>query len=221
MANLGTELIYSFVIIICSLMIYFGTKELYELSQHKGIKYFRLAFLFFALAYFSRSFIKFFIIYFNAGNILEISPRILAPAITQITLMIFMYFSSMAIFYLLSSVIYKKWKINSKKIILFHLVSIMIALCSIFSASPFTYLILNIFLFAFILTTVLVSYKSKRKNKTHKLYFVYTLLLFFWILNIIDILTPIFLQIYQIMIYLASSGIFLIMLYKVLKKVGN
>ena len=28
----GTEIMYSFVIIICSLMIYFGTKELYELS---------------------------------------------------------------------------------------------------------------------------------------------------------------------------------------------
>ena len=47
---LGTELIYSFVIIICSLMVYFGTKELYELSSYKGIKYFRQAFLFFAIS---------------------------------------------------------------------------------------------------------------------------------------------------------------------------
>lgn len=44
--RLGTEVIYSFVIIVCSLMIYFGTKELYELSSYKGIKYFRQAFLF-------------------------------------------------------------------------------------------------------------------------------------------------------------------------------
>ena len=55
----GSELIYSFVIILCSLMVYFGTKELYELSSYKGIKYFREAFLFFAIAYAFRSVIKF------------------------------------------------------------------------------------------------------------------------------------------------------------------
>ena len=48
--NIGTEIVYSFVIIVCSLMIYFGTKELYKLTSHKGIKYFRQSFLFFAFA---------------------------------------------------------------------------------------------------------------------------------------------------------------------------
>ena len=33
-ASIGTELIYSFVIILCSLMVYFGTKELYDLTSH-------------------------------------------------------------------------------------------------------------------------------------------------------------------------------------------
>ena len=42
--GMTTEILYSFVIIFCSLMIYFGTKELYELSGHKGIKYFRYSF---------------------------------------------------------------------------------------------------------------------------------------------------------------------------------
>ena len=56
--GMGAELIYSFVIILCSLLIYFETKELYELSSHKGIKYFRRSFLFFGIAYFVRYFIK-------------------------------------------------------------------------------------------------------------------------------------------------------------------
>jgi len=43
-AGISGEIIYSFVIIVCSLMIYFGTKELYKLTSHKGIKYFRLSF---------------------------------------------------------------------------------------------------------------------------------------------------------------------------------
>ena len=67
--GIGSEIIYSFVIIVCSLMIYFATKELYELSKHKGIKYFRLSFLFFAIAYFFRSFIKIVLFYFDKQEI--------------------------------------------------------------------------------------------------------------------------------------------------------
>jgi len=54
----GTELIYSFVIMLCSLMVFFGTKQIYELSSHKGIKYFRLAFLFFCSRVFRKIFYK-------------------------------------------------------------------------------------------------------------------------------------------------------------------
>src|SRR3989339_748726 len=54
------EILYSFVIIVCSLMIYFGTKELYELSSHKGIKYFRLSFLFFAIFYYFFNYYNFY-----------------------------------------------------------------------------------------------------------------------------------------------------------------
>lgn len=85
-AGFSAEIIYSFVIIVCSLMIYFGTREIYRLSQHKGIKYFRTAFLFFAFAYFSRSFIKFLMINFDYRTLFDIPPRILNPMLTQTTL---------------------------------------------------------------------------------------------------------------------------------------
>jgi hypothetical protein len=99
-AELGSELIYSFVIIICSLMIYYATKEVYELSSHKGIKYFRLSFLFFAIAYFSRYFIMFILNFLNLDNLFFISPR----SIFSASLFVFIYSSSMAIMYLLCSV---------------------------------------------------------------------------------------------------------------------
>ena len=95
-----TELIYSFVIIIASLMVYFSTKELYDLSKHKGIKYFRLAFLYFAIAYFFRYFIKFFVYAFGIGRTPEFSPQFIG----FLSLFVFLYASSMAIFYLLYSV---------------------------------------------------------------------------------------------------------------------
>ena len=218
----GTEIIYSFIIIACSLMIYFGTKELYELSSHKGIKYFRQAFLFFAFAYFFRSFIKFVMIYFNVGAILDISPRTFGFAFGQITLFIFMYFSSMAIFYLLYSVMWKKWNGGSKKIYLFHLLAFVIAISSILFRNPFVYLGMNFLLLFFVIFTFYISRKQSKQKKTkHNLHIIYVLLFSFWILNIIDILIPNFFQTFQLFIYLASSGIFLAMLYKVLKKVGS
>jgi len=221
-ASVGTELIYAFAIILCSLMVYFGTKELYELSSHKGIKYFRQAFLFFALAYFFRSFIKFIIIYFNVGTILDISPRTFGFVFGQMTLIVFMYFSSMAIFYLLYSVMWKKWNGNSKKIYLFHLLAFIIALSSILFRNPFVYLGMNLLLLFFVIFTFYVSYKqSKQKRTKHNLHVIYTLLFSFWTLNVIDILIPEFFQMFQLFIYIASLIIFLIMLYKVLKKAGS
>src|SRR3989339_162236 len=122
------EILYSFVIIVCSLMIYFGTKELYELSSHKGIKYFRLSFLFFAIAYFFRSFIKFVVIYFNIESIFNFSPK------------------TMAIFYLLYSVMWKKLEKSPNKIYLFHFFAFIISLITIIFMNPFVYLWMNLLL---------------------------------------------------------------------------
>jgi hypothetical protein len=214
----GSEVIYSFVIIICSLMIYIGTRELYMLSSYKGIKYFRQAFLFFALAYFFRSFIKFALIYFDVGQIMDFSPRVFGP----VTLFIFMYFSSMAIFYLLYSVMWKRLEGKFKKIYLFHLLAIIISSVSILSRSPIVNFGLNLFLLLFVILIVYTAYiNTKNKTKGYNLYTIYILLTVFWILNIIDILMPKFLSTFQLIIYLTSSGIFLLILYKVLRKTGN
>jgi hypothetical protein len=211
--GMGTEIIYSFVIIFCSLMIYFATKELYKLSSHKGIKYFRQSFLFFAFAYFFRSFIKIILFYFEINEL-----RTFLPIFGSITLFIFMYFSSMAIFYLLYSVMWKKWE--SKSINLFHLVSLVIATTiSLFNNSTI-YFLINILFFVFISSTVYLSYKQSKKNKSHNLYIIYLLLFVFWIFNIIDILIPNYLQTFQLFIYLISLGIFLSILYKVIRKTG-
>lgn len=218
--SFGSELFYSFVIIVCSLMIYYGTKELYELSSYKGIKYFRQAFLFFAIAYFFRSFIKFAVIYFNINGIIELSP-VTFGVTGLLTQLLFLYFSSMAIFYLLYSVMWKKWNGSSYKIYLFHGIAIAIALVSILSRNPLVYLGLNIFLLLIVIFVVYTSYQHKKnKKKGHNLYFIYVLLSIFWILNIVDTLIPRFFQGFQLFIYLASTLVFLIILYKVIKNVG-
>jgi hypothetical protein len=211
--GIGTEIIYSFVIIVCSLMIYFATKELYSLTKHKGIKYFRLSFLFFALAYFFRSFIKIILFYFNKQEI-----RTILPIFGNITLLFFIYFSIMAIFFLVYSVLYKRYKQNPI-IYLMHIVAVIISLIMTLSGFPLSrFLLLNLLLFIFIAYAVYTAYHQSKNKKHVNLYIIYLLLSIFWIFNILDILIPNFLQTFQLIIYLISSGIFLTILYKVLRK---
>jgi hypothetical protein len=214
----GIELIYSFVIIVCSLMIYYATKEMYELSSYKGIKYFRYAFLFFAIAYLFKSFIKMLLVYFGTSRIIDINPGFIGLT----TLFIFMYFGSLAVFYLVYSLMWKEWNGKSTMILgIFHILSIAISFIIITTRQieifvGVTLLILAIAIFGMYLT----HKESKSKKKRNNLYVIYTLLFVFWILNIIEVLIPNFLQFYQIILYLASLGVFLTILYKVLRKSG-
>ena len=216
--EMGAELIYSFIIIVCSLMVYFGTKELYELSSHKGIKYFRQAFLFFGLAYFFRSVIMYALFMFNFNEILEISPMFFGEG----TLFLFLYFSSMAVFSLLYSVMWKKWNNDSKIKYVLHFLSFAIAFLSIISRNMVVRAGITLLLFTIVLFTIYEVYKEgKNKKKKNHLYTIYMLLFAFFLLNIFDILIPNFLTEFKMFIYLASITVFLLILYKVLKRTGN
>jgi len=216
--GIGVELIYSFVIILCSLMIYFATKEMDNLTSYKGIKYFRLSFLFFAFAYFFRYFIQFFIFSFNLGGILEFSPMFFGA----ISLFVFLYFSSMAIFFLLYSVMWKKWNHSRLTIFLFNVFALAIAFFIIFFGSVLLYLIINLVLLMIVLFILIIAYRdSKKKLKSTGPFILYLLLSIFWILNITDILMPKFLSVYQLIVYLVSIVLFMLILYKVLKKTGH
>ena len=217
--EIGVELIYSFVIIVCSLMIYYSTKEVYELSSYKGIKYFRQSFLFFAVAYFFRYFIQFFLVLFNMQSIIDISPGIAFSG----SLFVFMYFSSMAVFYLLYSVMWKKWNHSRTKIILFNIIALAIALIGTLFRSMIVSLALNILFLLVVSFILFVAHNDSRKKhgKKNDLLVIYLLLFIFWVLSVIDILIPKFLELYRLLIYLVSISLFMAILYRVLKRVGN
>lgn len=213
----STEIIYSFVIILCSLMVYFGTKELYELSSHKGIGYLRKSFLFFAIAFFFRSFIKIFFIITEPTRIMRHS--FILFQIT--TLFIFIFFSSIAIFYLIYSMMWKKWNHDKNKIYIFYLLALAIALVSIMFNSVRIYFFINALLLAFVLAVIYFSHRNQKKKKKNSLYIIYILLFVFWLLNVLDIHVPEVFETFQILIYLASTAIFMTILYRVLKKSGS
>jgi len=211
--GIGSELIYSFVIIACSLMIYFSTREMYELSSYKGIKYFRKAFLFFGIAFFFRYFVMFMLKFVNIPRTIEFSPRIFGTA----TLFVFLYASSMSIFYLLYSIIWKKFNFNQKGIYVFHLLAIIISIASIFTQNVGTLLSMQFGLF---LCVAVLSFVFHKEKKGLQLRLIYLLLFIFWIFNIISILIPDFFILSKVIVYLVSLGLFLSITYKVLRTIG-
>ncbi len=109
----GTEIIYTILIMIFCILVYFKTKEIYNLTKHKGIQFFRYAFVFFGLAYASRLFL--FLIIFSAESMFKhFIPRIMLMPVFNL---IMAFFSTMAILYLTYSTIWKK--INNEHFIIF------------------------------------------------------------------------------------------------------
>jgi hypothetical protein len=208
---IGIDIIYSFVIIFSSLLIYYSTKEIYELSNHKGIKYFRVAFIFFALAYAFRFLTQFFIVFLGFPRAVQINPE----AIGALPLILFLYSSTTAIFYLFASVHWKLFE-NKYSIFILHLISILITLICITTRN------LPILLLIQAITVIFLAFSAffkRNQNKKHNIAFVlYILLAVFWMLNLLDILLPDFFQTIQLLTYLASITIFLILLYRVTKK---
>ncbi len=215
----GIEIIYAFVIIISSLMIYYSTKEMYELSSYKGIKYFRYAFLFFAIAYFFKSFMNILLVYFGVSRIVDVCPRFVGA----ITLFLFMIFGTLAVFYLVYSLMWKKWNNKSALILgIFYILSILISFIIITTRQIGVFIGVSLFILAVAIFGLYITNKqSKNKKKKSNIHVIYTLLFVFWILNIIEVLIPDLFRFYEILLYLASLGIFLAILYKVLKKSGT
>ena len=213
----GMELIYSFVIIFCSLIIYFSTKEMYKISKYPGIKYFREAFLFFAIAYFFKSFISFLFLILDVHEIIEFSSILFG----MLTLFFFLYASTMAIFYLLYSVMWKKLKKSGYIIPLMHILVLFISGASILIGQAGILIVLQVLVFSFVAIQNFSSYRKlavqKRKSS---IYTIYLFLFIFWILNLVDLLVEGFSPLTEFVVSLFSIGVFILILYKVTRNVG-
>lgn len=208
---------YSLIIIVFALMIFFSTRDIHKLSSHKGLGYFRNAFLFFAIAYFFRFIIKIAFILLNYKTLF-----FYGQFISIATLFVFVYASTMAMFYLLYSVMWKKLPRKYENIFVLHIVAIIVSIISITTKDNFLILlVIQALVFLYVAIESYRSYKRSRRRKgVLNVYIIYILLFVFWILNILEILTPNFLGLVQMLIYAASVGLFSLILYKVLRKTG-
>jgi hypothetical protein len=214
MSSVGVDAIYSFVIVFVSLLVYFGTKELYELSGHKGIKYFRLSFLFFAMAYVFRFLAQFLFLFLGFPRTFQSSWGILSVLAS----MLFFYASTSAILYLWTSVHWKWFKEKKNGLFLLHFIAIVITLLGTITRSvP----LLSLIQLVIIISLVFSAYEQdKSKKSSQQVYLLYAFLAIFWALNVLDILIPRFFYPGQLIIYLASISTFLLLLYRVIKRTG-
>ncbi len=204
------ELFYSLIVVSSCLIIYFKTRKISHLTSYKGISYFKNAFLFFAIAYFSR-------FLFLALRIFT-SKLYFGRALFRLGFFIFVFTGLMAAISLLSSVLWKHFENKAfNYLYLFYFCGFILALFTFIKPNPFIF-ILTALLF---LGTTLLSYFSDKKSKEHlsKIYLIYLFLFFAWIANALAHFV-FFISIFMgIIIYLFSALFFILVLYKVIKRV--
>jgi len=213
------EMIYALVVLVSCWLIYARTREMYELTSHNGIKYFRNTFLFFGITYAVRFFMHLFMTF-------RINPRLfehIAFGIRDFSFFIMIYASCMATIYLTYSIFWKKLeKYEFSNVYIFHMAAIIIALISLLRNSPGVFLSFQSVLFLLLIIISFINYrKTRHKGSFSQLYLLYLLIFGLWIIsNIIEFII-IFSTLIGLIIYGISVLLFIILLIKVLKKLKN
>ena len=180
-ARLVVELVYTIIVVFLCFTIYYKTRELYDLTKYEGIKYFRITFLFFGLAFLFR-FLSVFVMLMGITFDIEISRYLF-----RIFPLVFNgYFSTMAILSLTYSMIWKELQIKHM-LIISNAIAVLISSIAFYTREPdFLILAQAILLFFTILMAV---YFYRRSKKISGLFILYILFSLFWIVNLLA-LTP-------------------------------
>jgi hypothetical protein len=174
------EIVYAFAISIICAIIVLRADKFFRLSLHKGIRYFRNAFLFYGVAFIGR---------YILGVFSDLSLNYVSVA--QVA---FEYFILMAGFFLLYSLVWKKVEsakdkytsslVNSK-IIVFHIMALVIAvLDGLWQTYSFLF-VSEILIFFFISTLAYINFiNDKGRHRFPGFYFFISLIgLAGWVLN--------------------------------------
>ena len=202
------KFIYTFLIAgICAIIVV-KTDRLFGLSSHQGIRYLRNAFLFFGVGFIVRSLLG-------------------IPSLPHDMLrVLFEFFLIMAGFFLLYSLLWKRFKTFIKFsslfnpwILIFYLMALIIALIDNLWSTHILMFFSQILLFSFASIISLKNYiKNGKKHKFLKFYFVAMVLsLAAWTLNALAALYFKWDQAIVLNVYVINIIIFLLFLYGVVK----
>lgn len=163
--GLGIEFFSLILIIFSSFLIFYKTKKVYELTEHKGIKYFRRGFLFFALAYILRI-ITFFLEPPFHDSLIDKNLGFLFSSI----------FHLIAISYLFASMHYKKVKEY-----FIYLGILLFGIIGFIFREPMILGLIVLTLFIGFGVSSIIKYKNSKKRMFSQIYFIYVLFFLFWV----------------------------------------
>ncbi len=203
------EIIFSIIIISLCLLIFFKTKDLYNLSKYEGIKYFRNTFIYFSIAFLCRLVLS-FNIFINGFRFQNQFPILVLS-------LVFMFSSFMAILSLGASVFYKEIKNinNSKNLELNLLLITIISICLFIIFKNPLLIIYSQLIIIFISVGGLIVHHNK--ISISKIKVVYLLLFLFWSINLLMINPTHLLYKFRFILYLLAILIFSIISYKTIK----
>jgi hypothetical protein len=209
------EFAYFLLVMGISGYVYLKTKEIYELTKHKGIYHFRNIFLYFGLAYLFR--LSLIAIMFS-GELLGYEPPRFFPPISFILVS---YFSTMAIFSVLFSITEKNFSINETLLNVFmNITAITLAIVMGFTRSNFLLMLIQTLVF-FIAIMIAVSKKEKGTRLLTQNRMTFIMLFVFWVVNSLAFVRR-FLPIeIKIILYLVSGFVFLSIFLRVKKRLIN
>lgn len=204
-----TELAFTLIAVIFCTLIFLRTKEIYDLTKYKGIKYFRYAFLFLGLSYAIRFLLSLFMLSMLAFDIFM--PR---REIMPFFILILAYFSTAGILYLVSSTAWKNIKPLPLNIIV-HGTALLLSVVAFLTRSHIILLYLQT---ALLILAVILSILTHKKKKISKIRVLYFLIFFLWLINlwIIDTRRPFPLEI-EIFFQAVSLIVFFIIYRKISK----
>tara|TARA_Y100000310_G_C20654078_1_gene801063 strand:+ start:896 stop:1483 length:588 start_codon:yes stop_codon:yes gene_type:complete len=189
--------------------IFFKTKEIYDLSNHRGIKYFRLTFLFFSLAFLMKLVMR--------------STRLIDfHFVTKGTIVEFMIIitllEALALVFLFSSVFWRKVRSRELAFAIVGLLGLFI-LCLLF-VSYQLFLVLNGFLLLASIGLVLFKlFRGRKKKKIAKLYVLYLGIIGFLVAtNIVDYFLDF--TFWTGWLYSTMTILFIYLVFRVVKKIG-
>ena len=172
----AAELVFTIIAVAFCFLIYFKTREIYALTKHEGIKYFRGAFFFFGLSYVVR--FLFGLVIFSMTAFDFIVPR---ETFGPLFILLLGYFSTIGIVYLIFSSVWKKFK-SKNLLIVAHGIAILLSIVSFIARS---HLILLYFQSALlILAVILSSILHKLEKKISKIRVLYFFVSVLWLINL-------------------------------------
>ena len=208
-ATFTAELIFTIIAVIFCFLIFFKTREIYNLTKYKGIKYFRDAFLFLGMSYVIR--FLFSLILFSTFAFDFLIPKKMFMALSIFPLG---YFSTMGIFYMVLSLVWKS--VNNKKILFIgHAIAILLSIIAFITRSHFILLYLQCFL---IMVIFVLIFAKKELGHISQIKVMYLLISTLWLINlfIVDRIRPFPFEI-EVTFQMISLAVFITVYCKITK----